>query len=220
MALGLSVCMLSLLGFPGTFGFIGKWYILSAVVAEGQMDPRGGAGGHQRHLGGLLSAGHHGDVHEARGQRGRRTREARLWPAAAGAIAVSVVARAAVRRLARRSARSGGAQRVHADADVGQEPESTVWATTEIIPAPDSPLAVEHMNVPKSIFRQYDVRGLVDRELTPEFARALGRAFASVAHERLGRAPVDRRRTGQPALRATRSPEGSGGASPRQAAPR
>ena len=46
------------------------------------------------------------------------------------------------------------------------------------------------MNVPKSIFRQYDVRGLVDHELTPEFARALGRAFASVAHERLGRAPV------------------------------
>jgi phosphomannomutase / phosphoglucomutase len=46
------------------------------------------------------------------------------------------------------------------------------------------------MNVPKSIFRQYDVRGLVDRELTPEFARALGRAFASVATERLGRAPV------------------------------
>ena len=46
------------------------------------------------------------------------------------------------------------------------------------------------MNVPKSIFRQYDVRGLVERELTPGFARALGRAFASVAHERLGRAPV------------------------------
>ena len=46
------------------------------------------------------------------------------------------------------------------------------------------------MNVPKSVFRQYDVRGLVDRELTPEFARALGRAFATVAQERLGRAPV------------------------------
>ena len=46
------------------------------------------------------------------------------------------------------------------------------------------------MNVPKSIFRQYDVRGLVDRELTPEFARALGRAFASVGLDRLGRAPV------------------------------
>jgi NADH-quinone oxidoreductase subunit N len=37
VALGLSICMLSLLGFPGTFGFIGKWYILSAVVAEGQI---------------------------------------------------------------------------------------------------------------------------------------------------------------------------------------
>ena len=33
-ALGLAVCMLSLLGFPGTFGFIGKWYILQAVIAE------------------------------------------------------------------------------------------------------------------------------------------------------------------------------------------
>src|SRR5215210_5731455 len=46
------------------------------------------------------------------------------------------------------------------------------------------------MNVPKSIFRQYDVRGLVGRELTPDFARALGRAFASVATDRLGRAPT------------------------------
>src|SRR5215218_7763857 len=46
------------------------------------------------------------------------------------------------------------------------------------------------MNVPKSIFRQYDVRGLVGRELTPDFARALGRAFGSVAADRLGKAPV------------------------------
>jgi phosphomannomutase/phosphoglucomutase len=46
------------------------------------------------------------------------------------------------------------------------------------------------MNVPKSIFRQYDVRGVVDRELTPEFARALGRAFGSVARDRLGRSPT------------------------------
>jgi NADH-quinone oxidoreductase subunit N len=37
IAFGLSVCMLSLLGFPGTVGFIGKWYILTAAVAEGQM---------------------------------------------------------------------------------------------------------------------------------------------------------------------------------------
>ena len=62
---GLSVCMLSLLGFPGTFGFIGKWYILTAVVAEGQLHPAGRAGAHQRRVRGLLPAGHHGDVHEA-----------------------------------------------------------------------------------------------------------------------------------------------------------
>ena len=29
--------MLSLLGFPFTVGFIGKWYILTATVAEGQI---------------------------------------------------------------------------------------------------------------------------------------------------------------------------------------
>jgi phosphomannomutase / phosphoglucomutase len=46
------------------------------------------------------------------------------------------------------------------------------------------------MNVPKSIFRQYDVRGVVGTELTPELARALGRAFATAAWERLGRGPV------------------------------
>ncbi|MGN6391176.1 MAG: phosphomannomutase/phosphoglucomutase [Gemmatimonadales bacterium] len=45
------------------------------------------------------------------------------------------------------------------------------------------------MNVPKSIFRQYDVRGLVGSELTPELARALGSAFASAAWDRVGRAP-------------------------------
>ncbi len=46
------------------------------------------------------------------------------------------------------------------------------------------------MNVPKGVFRQYDVRGLVDRELTPAFARALGRAFASAAWDHAGRAPL------------------------------
>ena len=35
-SMGLSVCMLSLLGFPGTFGFIGKWYLLSAALHQGQ----------------------------------------------------------------------------------------------------------------------------------------------------------------------------------------
>ena len=35
-AFALAVCMLSLLGFPGTAGFIGKWYILVAATQAGQ----------------------------------------------------------------------------------------------------------------------------------------------------------------------------------------
>jgi phosphomannomutase/phosphoglucomutase len=46
------------------------------------------------------------------------------------------------------------------------------------------------VQVPRSIFREYDVRGLVDSQLTPAFAEALGRALASVAGEQLGRPPV------------------------------
>ena len=46
------------------------------------------------------------------------------------------------------------------------------------------------MNLPRTIFRQYDVRGIVGTELTPELGRALGRAFATAAWERMGRAPV------------------------------
>jgi NADH-quinone oxidoreductase subunit N len=36
LAFALAVCMLSLLGFPGTAGFIGKWYILIAATGAGQ----------------------------------------------------------------------------------------------------------------------------------------------------------------------------------------
>lgn len=37
LAAALTVCMLSLLGFPGTAGFIGKWYILVAATGMGQL---------------------------------------------------------------------------------------------------------------------------------------------------------------------------------------
>ncbi len=36
LAFGLAVCMLSLLGFPGTVGFIGKWTVLLAAVDAGR----------------------------------------------------------------------------------------------------------------------------------------------------------------------------------------
>jgi len=37
LSLALTISMLSLLGFPGTFGFIGKWTILTAAVSEHQL---------------------------------------------------------------------------------------------------------------------------------------------------------------------------------------
>ena len=36
-ALAMGVCLLSLLGFPGTFGFVAKWYIMSAAIDRGQV---------------------------------------------------------------------------------------------------------------------------------------------------------------------------------------
>ncbi|HEU5048970.1 MAG TPA: phosphomannomutase/phosphoglucomutase [Gemmatimonadales bacterium] len=45
------------------------------------------------------------------------------------------------------------------------------------------------MNVPRTVFREYDVRGIVGEQLTPGFARALGRAYASAGWDLLDRAP-------------------------------
>jgi NADH-quinone oxidoreductase subunit N len=91
MALGLSICMLSLLGFPGTFGFIGKWYILSAIIADGQL-----ALAVVLVLTSVISAGYYLPVIMAMYMKPAASDEShgtvRLWPAAAGAITVSVIA--------------------------------------------------------------------------------------------------------------------------------
>jgi len=91
VALGLSICMLSLLGFPGTFGFIGKWYIISASVAEGQMILPV-----ILVLTSVVSAGYYLPVimsmYMKPAPSGVPTQGMRLAPAAAGAIAVSVIA--------------------------------------------------------------------------------------------------------------------------------
>ncbi len=91
IAFGLAVCMLSLLGFPGTFGFIGKWYILTAVVAQG-------------HfilpvilvLTSVVSAGYYLPVIMAMYMKPAPTADryagVRLAPAALGAVALTVVA--------------------------------------------------------------------------------------------------------------------------------
>jgi phosphomannomutase / phosphoglucomutase len=44
--------------------------------------------------------------------------------------------------------------------------------------------------IPAAIFRQYDVRGIVDRDLTPEVARALGGAYAAFLDKRGKRGAV------------------------------
>jgi phosphomannomutase/phosphoglucomutase len=46
------------------------------------------------------------------------------------------------------------------------------------------------MRVDPVIFRQYDIRGTVGVDLTPDVARAVGRALGSEATKRLGRAPT------------------------------
>ena len=43
------------------------------------------------------------------------------------------------------------------------------------------------MSTPEHIFRQYDIRGLVSDELTPEVAEGVGRAYATLASGHLGR---------------------------------
>src|SRR6266853_5251926 len=40
------------------------------------------------------------------------------------------------------------------------------------------------MAIPTHVFREYDIRGLTSTELTPEFAEALGRGFATYLLER------------------------------------
>jgi NADH-quinone oxidoreductase subunit N len=91
IAAGLSICMLSLLGFPGTFGFIGKWYILSAVIAEGQIILPV-----VLVLTSVISAGYYLPVIMSMYMKAAPSEEfhrgVRLFPAAAGAIAVSVAA--------------------------------------------------------------------------------------------------------------------------------
>jgi NADH-quinone oxidoreductase subunit N len=91
IAFGLTVCMLSLLGFPGTFGFIGKWYIISALVAEGQYPLPVIVV-----LTSVVSAGYYLPIVMAMYMKpapsADRYSAVRLAPAAAGAIAVAVAA--------------------------------------------------------------------------------------------------------------------------------
>jgi NADH-quinone oxidoreductase subunit N len=91
IAAGLSVCMLSLLGFPGTLGFIGKWYILSALIAEGQVILAVTIV-----LTTVVSAGYYLPVIMSIYMKAAPSEEShvstRLWPAGVGAVIASIVA--------------------------------------------------------------------------------------------------------------------------------
>ncbi len=45
------------------------------------------------------------------------------------------------------------------------------------------------ISAPEHIFRQYDIRGLVDGELTPDVCEGVGRGYATMAYQQLGRVP-------------------------------
>ena len=45
------------------------------------------------------------------------------------------------------------------------------------------------MDVPSNIFREYDIRGVVDEQLTPQIAHAIGRALSTWTQRRIGRPP-------------------------------
>ncbi len=65
------------------------------------------------------------------------------------------------------------------------------------------------MEVPSFIFRQYDIRGIVGDELTPQLAHAIGRAVATITRARIGRDPKlavgrDNRPSGELLARAVR----------------
>ncbi len=45
------------------------------------------------------------------------------------------------------------------------------------------------MSAPEHIFREYDIRGLVDTELTPDVCEGVGRAYSTMAYQHLGRSP-------------------------------
>lgn len=65
------------------------------------------------------------------------------------------------------------------------------------------------MQITPTIFRQYDIRGVVGDELTPEVAHAIGRAVATLTRERVGHAPRlavgrDNRPSGEQLARAVR----------------
>src|SRR5438094_984341 len=147
--------------------------------------PRGGPGARQRDLGRLLSSRDHGDVHAARALRRRACRHA-ARPARqrrrGGGRRRPAVLRRATEPAARHRAGEprlgpGGAR-------------SLVGRAARFPPRADGPLRqAGPMQLPATIFREYDIRGIVGDQLTADGAQAIGQGIATLGWERLQRAP-------------------------------
>ncbi len=68
--------------------------------------------------------------------------------------------------------------------ELDEEERAAEGAEAEAEPEPEAPAAEPpSFPVPAHVFRAYDIRGVVGRELTPELVHAIGRAIGSQAYE-------------------------------------
>ena len=121
-ALSMGVCLLSLLGFPGTFGFIGKWYLTVAAIDRQQVLLAVVMG-----LGSLVSLGYYLPVVMAMTMKPERTPDAHrqvLFSRAAKAIvAVAVITNLLFGVWPRKVVDLARAAAGHMSAQVAQRPD-------------------------------------------------------------------------------------------------
>jgi NADH-quinone oxidoreductase subunit N len=122
-ALSMGVCLLSLLGFPGTFGFIGKWYLMVAAI-----DRNGVLLAVIMGLGSLVSLGYYLPVVMAMTMKPERTPDAHrqvLFSRAAKAIvAVAVLTNLIFGVWPRKVVDLALSAAGHMSAQVAQRPDS------------------------------------------------------------------------------------------------
>src|SRR6266496_2518964 len=172
LAFALAICMLSLLGLPGTAGFMGKWYILIAATGAGQNTLAA-----ILVLTSVVSAGYYlpvimamymkSEPDEAAHVDVRLDRWGRWWPG----CCCSESGRTGYSTSHARPARACNRRR--------RRPRRVNKAGAIV-------------KLPATIFRQYDIRGLVDEQLTPAAARAVGQAYTTFAWQRLGNGKAPR----------------------------
>ena len=201
LALAMAVLMLALLGFPifGGAGFFAKWYVLQAALQAPVPQTTLAV---VLVLTTVISAGYYLYVVMVMFMRPRagtlRCRETPAWTArrhGARLRVALILVLGVVPELRRRASRSGrprmdvepldrrrratGAarpiRRGSARSDAARVP---LIDGAALRPRPFS--SRPPMAISAGIFRQYDIRGIVDQDLTVEAARAIGGAYAAL----------------------------------------